>query len=55
MTPVDPSPQEIAEACERIRAGWSEAELRKRSAWMFTGPVGVMECDVHEDEATGAN
>lgn len=33
MTSYDPSPSEIAAACERIRAGWSEAETRRRSAW----------------------
>jgi hypothetical protein len=29
----DPTPAEIAAACERIRAGWSESETRRRSAW----------------------
>lgn len=32
--PWDPTPAEIAAATARIRAGWSKAELRKRSAWM---------------------
>ena len=39
MTPIDPTPEEIKAACERIRAGWSEAELRKRAAWMLSAPV----------------
>lgn len=26
----DPTPAEIKAACERIRAGWSDAERRKR-------------------------
>ena len=29
----DPTPAEIKAACEAIRAGWSEAETRRRSAW----------------------
>lgn len=33
MIPYDPTPLEIAEACEKIRAGWSPGELRRRSAW----------------------
>ena len=39
MTPINPSPEEIKAACERIRAAWSEAELRKRAAWGFSEPV----------------
>lgn len=27
---ADPTPEEIAAACERIRAGWSAAERRRR-------------------------
>ncbi|MAT71281.1 MAG: hypothetical protein CMJ58_17355 [Planctomycetaceae bacterium] len=26
----DPTPEEIAAACERIRAGWTEAERQRR-------------------------
>jgi hypothetical protein len=33
MTPIEPTPEQIAAACERIRARWSEHERRKRSAW----------------------
>jgi len=32
--PWDPSPEEIAAATARIRAGWSPEERRRRSAWM---------------------
>jgi hypothetical protein len=28
--PDDPTPEEIAERCAEIRAGWSEAERRRR-------------------------
>lgn len=34
---ADPTPAEIAAATTRIRATWSEAERRKRGAWMFRG------------------
>lgn len=30
---LDPEPNEIAEQCEAIRAGWSEHETERRSAW----------------------
>jgi hypothetical protein len=33
MQTADPSPEQIAAECERIRATWSEQETRKRSAW----------------------
>ncbi len=38
-TSYDPTPEQIAEACERIRAGWSEAELRRRGAWAYQAEV----------------
>lgn len=31
--PYDPTPEEIAEHCERIRDGWPAKEMRKRAAW----------------------
>ena len=48
MTPYDPSEAEIDAACELIRAGWSESELRKRSAWAASEPVTAPEVDVDE-------
>jgi hypothetical protein len=39
---IDPTPEQIAVACERIRAGWSEYERRKRAAWQdceWTAPA----------------
>lgn len=37
--PWDPTPAEIAEHCARIRATWSAAETRRRSAWAQPGKV----------------
>lgn len=31
--PNDPTPWQIARACEGIRRGWSEGTRRKRMAW----------------------
>ena len=31
--PTDPTPRQIARACEGIRRGWSEDTRRKRMAW----------------------
>lgn len=31
-----PTPEEIAEGCRLIQAEWSEAERRKRGAWMLS-------------------
>ena len=51
--PYDPSEEEIAAACERIRAGWSEHERRKRMAWAESGEwtAPVVEIEV-EDSST---
>ncbi len=34
--PTDPTPSEIKAATARIQSTWSEAERRKRGAWMFS-------------------
>lgn len=31
MEPIDPTPEEIADACQRIREGWDEREHKKRA------------------------
>lgn len=31
-----PTPEEIAEGCRLIQAEWTEAERRRRGAWMFS-------------------
>jgi hypothetical protein len=46
VTPNDPTPAEIAAACEQIRSRWSEAETRKRSAWAVSEPVTVVEAEI---------
>jgi hypothetical protein len=39
-----PSPEEIAERCEAIQAGWSRVERRLRWAWAHSvGNVGLQE------------
>jgi hypothetical protein len=48
----DPTEAEIAAACERIRDGWSEAEMRKRSAWA-TSPRWVAPTAEFDDEVIG--
>lgn len=50
MQPNDPSEAEIEAACERIRAGWSEAELRRRSAWAVSEAWTAPEVAI-EDES----
>lgn len=35
----EPTPEEIAEACERIRSTWNAAELLRRAGTMVTPPV----------------
>jgi len=53
MTPYDPSEEEIAAACEQIRAGWSEHERRKRMAWAVSEPVTVAAVEIEvEDSST---
>lgn len=49
----DPTPAEIRQACEAIRAGWSEAEIRRRSAWAVSEPVTAPEVDVDEVPDSG--
>lgn len=39
--PQDPTPEEIRAGCEAIRAGWSAAELRRRSRWAQSERVEV--------------
>lgn len=45
MIPYDPSEEEIAAACEQIRAGWSESETRRRAAWAVSEPVVEIEVE----------
>ena len=44
----DPTPEEIAAECERIREGWSAKETRKRSAWADAEPWAPPETGVDE-------
>ncbi len=53
---ADPTPAEIAEACERIRSCWTEAELRRRGKWAYEReiveyrPVSVVNGDDSEKD-----
>jgi hypothetical protein len=49
---IDPSEEQIAAACARIRAGWSEYERRKRSAWQtcaWTAPAVAFDDEEPQD------
>ena len=48
MIPYDPTPEEIAAACAEIRAGWSEGEKQRRSAWAVCEPWEAPEVEVDE-------
>jgi hypothetical protein len=48
--PGDPTPEQIADGCQRIRSKWSPAEARRRSAWAYTPRVQLVNVDDSEVE-----
>lgn len=46
--PVDPTPEEIRQACLEIRATWSAAETRRRSAWLQPERWGLQSVEAEE-------
>lgn len=51
--PVDPPPAEIRKLCAAIQATWTEAERRKRGAWMFS-PAWMAPQPPFDDEMDAA-
>lgn len=51
--PSDPTPDQIAEGCERIRSGWSPREKRRRSAWAHSGKWTAPAVEFDDEQAVG--
>ena len=51
--PTDPTPEEIAAGTERIRAGWSPGETRRRAAWADAGAWTAPAVEFDDESAVG--
>lgn len=51
--PVDPTPEQIADACERIRATWSALEFCKRATAEELRPPARVEVQVVAADEVG--